>query len=150
MCSGTINLETRGPRKFVRGHIVSGRLFPPSFFSGADKLLWWGEGTSQNDVSPHKCSWTLGPQINRSLWHNVPGLLHPCHYSLNNTFRLVQNDRDVSLQGYCIFGTIDLGDQGSQNNHTGTHCFGMSRHPTHGTGPQDISLLFPTKYVSGI
>jgi len=43
---------------------------------------------------------------------------------------LVQNDRDVSLKGHCVSGTIRLGDQGSQNIRTGSHRFGTSRHPT--------------------
>jgi len=34
--------------------------------------------------------------------------------------------RDILSQG-----TINLGDKGSQNIHTGTHRFGTSRHPTY-------------------
>ena len=90
----------------------------------------WGDGTSRNYVSPYECSGTPGPQINRPLWHNVPGLKHPCHYSLYNTFRLVQNDRDLSIQGHRVSGTIHLGDQGSKNICTGTHRSWASRHPT--------------------
>jgi len=40
------------------------------------------------------------------------------------------NDRDVSMQGHCVSGRIDLGDQGSQNIRTGTYHFGTFRHPT--------------------
>jgi len=40
-----------------------------------------GDGTSQNDVYPYQCSGTPGPQINRPLWPNVPGLIHLCHYA---------------------------------------------------------------------
>ena len=61
---------------------------------------------------------------------DVPGLIHLCHYSLYNTFRLVENDRDVSMQGQCLSGTIHFGDQGSEKIRTGTHCFETSRHPT--------------------
>jgi len=89
----------------------------------------WGDGTSRNDVSPYKCSGTPGPQINRPMWRNVPGSIHPCHYALCTTFRLVKNDRDISMRGHCVSGTIHLGDQGSQNIRTGTHRFGTSRHP---------------------
>jgi len=91
---------------------------------------WCGDGTSGNNVSLFKCSGTPGPQINCSLWHNVPGLIHPCHCTWYNTFRLVKNDRDVSMQGHCVSGTIRLGDQRSQNNRRRTHSFGTSRHPT--------------------
>jgi len=41
-----------------------------------------------------------------------------------------QNDRDVSIQGRCVTRDDYFGDQGSQNIHMGTHCFGTSRHPT--------------------
>ena len=71
--------------------------------------IWSDDGTSRNDVSPYECS---GPKINRPLKHNVPGLIHPCHYALCNTFWLLQNGRDVSLKGHCASGTIHLGDQG--------------------------------------
>ena len=71
-----------------------------------------------------------GPQMNRPLGHNVPGLIPPCHYALSDTFWLVQNCRDGSMQGHCVSGKIHIGDQGSQIIRTGTHRFGMSRHPT--------------------
>jgi len=90
----------------------------------------WGDGTSRNLVSPYECSGTPGPQMNRPLWHNVPELIHPCHFASYNTFRLVQNDRDVSMQGHCVSGSLHLGDQGSENIRTGTHRLGTSRHPT--------------------
>jgi len=81
-------------------------------------------------VSPYECSGTPGPKINRTLRHNVPGLIREIpvinHYS---TIRSVHNDRDVSMQRHCVSGTIHLGDQGSQNIRTGTHRFGTSRHP---------------------
>jgi len=82
---------------------------------------------------PYECSGTPGLQINRPLWHNVPWLIHPCHFVLYNTFRLMKNDWDVSMQGHCVSGTIHLGDQGSQNICTGqgTHRFGTFRHPTY-------------------
>jgi len=93
---------------------------------------WWGDGTSRNDVSPYECPGTPGPQINRLLRHNVPEMIHPSYeyYALYNRFRLVQNDRDVSIQGHCVSGTIHLGDHGSQKIRTGTHRLGTSRHPT--------------------
>jgi len=80
--------------------------------------------------SPYECSCTPGPQINRPLWHNGPGSIHPCHYAFYNTFWLVQHDRDASVQGHCVSGTIHLWDQGSQKFRTGTHRFGTSRYPT--------------------
>jgi len=98
-------------------------LFPQSFlkftvfltidmpFSCEQPEQWWGDGTFRNDVSSFECSGTPGPQINRPLRHNVPGLIHPCHYALYNTFRLVQNDRDVTMQGYCVSRTMHLRDQ---------------------------------------
>jgi len=72
------------------------------------KVIRWGDGTSRNNVSPYE----------------------PCHYALYNMFWLIQNYSDISMQGHCVSGTINLGDQGSQNIHTGTHRFGTSRHPT--------------------
>jgi len=57
-------------------------------------------------------------------------LKHPCHYALYNTFRLMQNDRDISLQAHCVSETIHLGDKGSQKIRKGTHRYGTSRHPT--------------------
>jgi len=36
------------------------------------------------------------------------------------TFWLVQNYRDVSMQGHCVSGTIHPGNQGSQKIRTGT------------------------------
>ena len=96
----------------------------------ARKLFkWLGDGTSRNNVSSCECSGTPCRRINRPLWHNVPGLVHPCHYALYKTFWLVQIGRDISMQGHCVSGTIHLGDQGSQNIHTGTHRFGTSCHP---------------------
>jgi len=92
--------------------------------------MWWGDETSRNDVSLYEFSGTPGPQINRPIWHNIPGLIHPRHFASYNTFRLVQIDRDVSMQGHCVSGTIHLGDEGSQNIWTGTHRFRPSRHPT--------------------
>jgi len=85
---------------------------------------------SWSDMSPYECSVNPGPKIKRPLWHNDPGLKHPCHYALYNTFRLVQSDRDGSMQRHCVSGTIHLGDQGSQKIRAGTHRFGTSRHPT--------------------
>jgi len=95
------------------------------YWTGGD--LCWSDidggvtGHPPNDVSPYKCSGTPGPQLNRPLWHNVPGLIHLCHYALYNTFWLVHNDRDVSMQGHCVSGTIHLGDQGTQNIRMRTH-----------------------------
>jgi len=103
----------------------------------------WGDGTSRNDVSPYECSGTPGPQINRTLWHNIPGLTHPCYFDHIYVLYHAYNDRDVSIQGHCVSGTIDLGDQGSQNIRTGTHRFGTSRHPT-------IFQLFPEYTVPHI
>jgi len=42
----------------------------------------------------------------------------------------MQNDRDVSMKGHWVSGTIHLGDQGDQKICTGTHRFETSRHPT--------------------
>jgi len=43
---------------------------------------------------------------------------------------VMQYDRDVSLQGHCVYGKINFGDQGSQKIRTGTHHFRTSHHPT--------------------
>jgi len=94
----------------------------------------WGDGTSRNDMSPYECSGTPGPQIIRPLWHNVPVLIHLSPYPLYNTFRLAQNDWDVSMQGHCASGTIHLGDQGSQKICSTTHRFGTSHHPPENGG----------------
>jgi len=94
------------------------------------QFIRWGDGTSRNAVSLYKFSGTLGPQIIRPWWHNIPALIHPCHYASYNMYRLMQNGRDLSMRGHCVYGTIHFGDQGSQKIRTGTHCFGTHRHPT--------------------
>jgi len=44
----------------------------------------WGDETSRNDVSPYEFSGTPkgrpSPKINRPGTHNVPGMIHHCHY----------------------------------------------------------------------
>jgi len=91
---GILILGSRGPRKFLRGPIR------------------WGDGTTRNNVSQCECSGTPGPQINRPLLHNVPGLIHSCHFAPYTTFRLLQNDRDLSMQGDCAPGRLILGTRG--------------------------------------
>jgi len=83
--------------------------------------FWWGDGKSQNDESPFEFSGTPGPEINSTWRQNVPTWIHPCNYALCNTYRLMHNSRDVSMQGYCVSETIHLGDQGSQKIRTATH-----------------------------
>jgi len=78
------------------------------------KVKGWGDVTSRNDVSPYECSGTPVPPTIRPLWHNVPVLIHPCHFYHIYVLYHAYNDRDVSIQGHCVSGTIDLGDQGSQ------------------------------------
>jgi len=54
---GLFVFGTRGLRKYVWGHIVSGRpITPPS-------EVRWGDGTFQIDVSPYKFSGTPGPLV---------------------------------------------------------------------------------------
>jgi hypothetical protein len=88
------------------------------------RCFGWYDGTSRNDVSLCICSGTPSPQINRPWWHNVPALMHPCHYALCKTNRLMagmyqwrDDGRDVCIPG-------------SQEIRTGTHLFVTSRHPT--------------------
>jgi len=88
-----------------------------------DQNLSWGDGRSWNDVSPYECSGTPGPQINRPWWHNVPALIHPCHYALCNTYRLMQNGRDISMHGHCVSGTLHLGGPGIPENSYGDTSF---------------------------
>ena len=99
---------------------------------------------------PYKFSGIPGPLDEWSRKHNVPAFIIPCHYALYNTFWLVQNGRDVSMQGHCVFGTINQGDQGSQNILTGTNRFGTPRHPTQKTWSSLLMLLciFPQKKKS--
>jgi len=66
----------------------------------------WDDGTSWNDVSPYEFSEALMPQINRPGTHNVPGMIHPCHYMHYIIHICDQNDRNVSTQGRCVSGTI--------------------------------------------
>jgi len=42
----------------------------------------------------------------------------------------MRDDRDESMQGHCISGTIHFGDQGSKKIRKVTHRFGTSNHPT--------------------
>jgi len=43
---------------------------------------------------------------------------------------VMENDRDVLIQGHCVSGAIYLGGQRSQKICMGTHRFGFSCHPT--------------------
>jgi len=61
--------------------------------------------------------------------HNVPAFIHPCHCALCYTYRLMHNERDVSMQGHCVSGTNHFGDQVSQKIYTETHRFRTSHHP---------------------
>jgi len=63
---------------------------------------------------PCEFSRTTGPQNESSQKHVAPALIHPCHYASHNTFMLMHNDRDVSMQVHCVYETIHLGDQGSR------------------------------------
>jgi len=54
-------------------------------------------------------------------WHNVPGLIHPCHSASYNTLRSMQNDRDVSIKWHCVSGTMNFGDQGSYSKFVRGH-----------------------------
>jgi hypothetical protein len=94
------------------------------------RFFWWGDGTSPNDVSLYEYSGTPSHQINRPGTQHVPRMIHPCHYMRDTIHICDKNDRDVSMQGHFVSGTIHLGDQGSQKIRTGTHRFGTSRHPT--------------------
>jgi len=58
------------------------------------------------------------PQINRPWWYNVPALMHPCHYALYDTYRLMHNDWYVSLQGNFVSETINLGDGNTSSHDT--------------------------------
>jgi len=51
---------------------------------------------------------------------------------------LMQNDRDVSMQGHCVSGTIHLANQGFQKIRAGTHRSGRPvSHRMH--GPEAIT-----------
>jgi len=179
--SGTIDLGTRGPGTFVRGHIVSGRPVSPPYYRsccaaylcGLEWRRWrprWrdpppcplsspGGRTQGRAPTPyHKdilkflkmyVEFALYSKFQMRWWdvpkrcvpvrifwdesspkHNVPALIHPCHFSPTKTYSIMHNDRDVSIQGHCVARDDQFGDQGSQNLRTGTHRFGTSRHPT--------------------
>jgi len=128
--SGTIHFGNQGYQNIHKWTHCLRTSHHPTFSFCPLSFWWWGDGTSRNDMSPYECSGTPGPQINCPWWHNVPALIHPCHYASTNTYRLMQKDRDVSMQGFSVSGTIHLGDQGFQNIRTGANRFGTSRHPT--------------------
>ena len=65
----------------------------------------WGDGTSRKDLSPYECSETPCPLDETSRKHNVPALIHPCHFAPAKTYCIMHNDRDASIQGRCV--TID-------------------------------------------
>jgi len=89
----------------------------------------WDDETGRPETMCTRTN-VLGPLVPKLIIPCDTMLIHPCHFALYNTFRLGQNDRDVSMKGHCVHGTIYLGDQGSQNIRTGTHGFGTSGHPT--------------------
>jgi len=72
----------------------------------------WGDGTSQNDVSPYECSRNPGPLDELSRKHNIPALIHPCQFAPTKTYCIKHNDRDVSIQDIVPPGTIHLGTKG--------------------------------------
>jgi len=61
---------------------------------------------------------------------NLPTLIHPCNFAISNTYSLIHNDRDVSIKGHCVSGTISFYDQGSQKIRTGMLRFIRLQHPT--------------------
>jgi len=75
----------------------------------------------------------------------VPKLIVPCDIMSLDLYIPVIMHYAICL-GWCemtgmykckdifVLGTIHLGDQGSQKIHTGTNCFGTSRHPTRREG----------------
>jgi len=106
--------------------------FSPFRTAVTGKHIRWGDGTSWNDVSLYKVSRTPSPQNESSQKHNVPALIHPCHYASCGMFRLINNDRDVGIlqQEHCVSGTIHFRDQKIQKIRTGTHRFRTPHHPT--------------------
>jgi len=54
---------------------------------------------------------TMCPSTN-VLGHLVPKLIHPCHFDHIYVLFPAYNDKDVSIQGHCVSGTINFGDQG--------------------------------------
>jgi len=68
--------------------------FPLSFLYVTGRV----DGTSRYDVSPNEF---LGPMVlkmNGPRTNNVTALIHLCHYAFYDTYRLMHNDRDVSIQ----------------------------------------------------
>ena len=51
---------------------------------------------------------------------------------------VMHNDRDLSMQGHFVSGTIRFGDQESPKIRTGTHCSGTSHHPTQDLNYENI------------
>jgi len=66
------------------------------------KWKLWGDGTSRNDVSQYEFSENPGPLDELSLKHNVPALIHPCHFASISTYSIMNNDRGVSMPGHCV------------------------------------------------
>jgi len=93
-------------------------------------LILLPEGTVKRQVGGWDVLRRCVPvRIFRDPWStkwNVPETQCPCIYTsfsfaFYNTYRWMNNDRDVSMQGHCVSQTIYLGDLGSQEIHTGTH-----------------------------
>jgi len=94
------------------------------------QCIRWSDGTTRNDVSRYEFSETPDPLDETSWKRNVPALIDPCQFASYYTYSIMNNDRGVSMPGYCVTRDLSFEDQGSQNIRTGTHISGTSRHPT--------------------
>jgi len=62
-------------------------------------VAWWDVLTRS---VPERMFWDPWSSKSTFQKHNVPGLIHPCHY-LNDTIQICdQNDKDVSIRGRCV------------------------------------------------
>jgi len=104
-----------------------------------------GDGTSRNDVSPYKCSGTTDPLDESSRKHNVPALIHPCHFAPTYTYCIMHNNRDVSCRDIVSPATINLGIRGPRKSVQG---YVVSRRPV--TPPIKVCLCCNLKCMYSI
>ena len=108
------------------------------------RYLWGAYGTSRHHVSPLNIFWDpWSPKLfvpeTQSPWKDT--WLSYCMIQFEN---VMHNDRDVSMLGHCVSGTIKLGTMGPRKTF-GDPLFRdvPSPHPVNGVKPKTTSTLHP-------
>jgi len=82
-------------------------------FGGTPGKFPWGDGTSPNDVSQNEFSGTSGPQNELYQEHNVPALIHTCHFASHICIVSCMKWQGSSIPGtLCVSETRSIWVQG--------------------------------------